>query len=170
MIQASLTLAEGYSLTTPLRHESAPWLALARIKGLGPVSFKKLVARFTDPAKIFSASPAELEQVEGLQGDAIANLVNFSDWAEVENEIRRAADAAVTIVPFADARFPSRLRMIADPPPFLYVKGQLRAEDERAVAIVGSRSASDYGRRVARDLARGLANLGFTVVSGMARG
>ena len=61
--------------------------------------------------------------------------------------------------------------MIADPPPFLYIKGALNAEDDdRAVAIVGSRSASDYGRRVARDLARGLASLGFTVVSGMARG
>jgi DNA processing protein len=52
----------------------------------------------------------------------------------------------------------------------LYVKGELRADDTRAVAIVGSRSASDYGRRVARDLARGLASFGFTVVSGMARG
>jgi DNA processing protein len=52
----------------------------------------------------------------------------------------------------------------------LYVKGELRADDTRAVAIVGSRSASDYGRRVARDLARGLAATGFTVVSGMARG
>ena len=60
--------------------------------------------------------------------------------------------------------------MIADPPPLLYVKGALTDADDRAVAIVGSRSASDYGRRVARDLARGLASLGFTVVSGMARG
>jgi DNA processing protein len=60
--------------------------------------------------------------------------------------------------------------MIADPPPFLYVKGTIRAQDEKAVAIVGSRSASEYGRRMARDLSRGLTSLGFTVVSGMARG
>jgi DNA processing protein len=60
--------------------------------------------------------------------------------------------------------------MIADPPPLLYVKGQLCAEDDKAVAVVGSRSASEYGRRVARDLCRGLAALGFTVISGMARG
>jgi DNA processing protein len=59
--------------------------------------------------------------------------------------------------------------MIADPP-LLYIKGQLLPVDDKAVAIVGSRSASDYGRRVARDLARGLSSLGFTVVSGMARG
>ena len=66
--------------------------------------------------------------------------------------------------------YPARLRMIADPPPFLYIKGALKRADDQSVAIVGSRSASDYGRRVARDLARGLASLGFTVVSGMARG
>jgi DNA processing protein len=62
------------------------------------------------------------------------------------------------------------LRAIADPPPLLYVKGEMVERDDKAVAIVGSRSASDYGRRVARDLARGLASMGFTVVSGMARG
>jgi DNA processing protein len=170
VIQASLSFAEGYSLTTLLRHEYAPWLALTRVKGLGAVSFKKLAARFADPAKIFSASPAELEQVEGLHSDAIDGLVNFSNWAEVEDEIRRIGAAGVTIVPFSDPNYPARLRMIADPPPLLYIKGQLRAEDEKAVAIVGSRSASEYGRRVARDLARGLSALGFTVVSGMARG
>jgi DNA processing protein len=84
--------------------------------------------------------------------------------------LRRIREAGVHIVRFTSPQYPARLRMIADPPPFLYTKGRLHAEDERAVAIVGSRSASDYGRRIARDLARGLASLGFTVVSGMARG
>jgi DNA processing protein len=170
MIQASLSFAEGYSLTTPLRHEYAPWLALTRVKGLGAASFKKLAARFADPAKVFFASVAELEQVEGLHSDAIDGVVNFSDWMEVEEEIRRIDAAGVKLVPFTGPNYPARLRAIADPPPLLYMKGQLRAEDEKAVAIVGSRSASEYGRRVARDLARGLSSLGFTVVSGMARG
>ena len=73
-------------------------------------------------------------------------------------------------MPFTDSSYPARLRMIPDPPPLLYLKGEIRREDEKAVAVVGSRSTSDYGRRVARDLCRGLASLGFTVVSGMARG
>jgi DNA processing protein len=74
------------------------------------------------------------------------------------------------LVGYSDTAYPARLRAIADPPPLLYVKGDLGGADDKAVAIVGSRSASDYGRRVARDLAGGLARLGFTVVSGMARG
>jgi DNA processing protein len=161
---------EEYALTIPLRHDYAPWLALARVKGLGAVGIKKLAARFADPAKIFSASPGELAEIDGLHSEAIDRLVNFSDWADVEDEIQRIGAAGVTIVPLSDPRYPARLRMIADPPPLLYVKGQLLPVDDKAVAIVGSRSASDYGRRVARDLARGLSSLGFTVVSGMARG
>jgi DNA processing protein len=62
------------------------------------------------------------------------------------------------------------LRAIADPPPVLYVRGEFSAADQTAVAIVGSRSASEYGRRIARHICRGLASLGITIVSGMARG
>jgi len=148
----------------------ARWLALGRVKGLGGVGFKKLASSFGDPTEAFFASTAELEQVEGLHREAIHGLVNFSGWVEVDDELRRIRDAGVSLVRFTSPQYPARLRMIADPPPCLYLKGEFRAEDERAVAIVGSRSASDYGRRVARDLARGLASFGFTVVSGMARG
>jgi DNA processing protein len=73
-------------------------------------------------------------------------------------------------VPFVDPEYPERLRAIADPPPLLYIRGEFAAGDERAVAIVGSRSASEYGLKVARSISRGLAALGFTIVSGMARG
>ena len=170
MIQASLSFEKGLQLSVSSRHVNAPWLALARVKGLGAVSFKKLTTRFVDPTAAFSAARTELEQVEGLHRDAIDGIVAFSDWAEIDEEIERARDAGIAIVPFTNPNYPARLRTIADPPPFLYVKGNILTDDDKAVAIVGSRSASEYGRRVARDLARGLASLGFTVVSGMARG
>ena len=170
MIQASLSFEKGLPLSVSSRHVNAPWLALARVKGLGAVSFKKLTTRFVDPTAAFSAALTELEQVEGLHRDAIDGIVAFSDWAEIDEEIERARDAGIAIVPFTNPNYPARLRTIADPPPFLYVKGNILTDDDKAVAIVGSRSASEYGRRVARDLARGLAFLGFTVVSGMARG
>ena len=170
MIQASLSFEKGLQLSVSSRHVNAPWLALARVKGLGAVSFKKLTTRFVDPTAAFSAALTELEQVEGLHRDAIDGIVAFSDWAEIDEEIERAHDAGIAIVPFTNPNYPARLRTIADPPPFLYVKGNILTDDDKAVAIVGSRSASEYGRRVARDLARGLVSLGFTVVSGMARG
>jgi DNA processing protein len=148
----------------------ARWIALSRVKGLGCVSFRKLADHFDDPLEAFSASAAALAEIEGFDQDAIDGVRNFSDWGAVESEIAKAKKAAVNIVPFTDPSYPTRLRMIPDPPPVLYVKGEIRGEDERAIAVVGSRSASDYGRRVARNLCRDLASLGFTVVSGMARG
>jgi DNA processing protein len=148
----------------------ARWVALSRIPGLGCVGFKKLAGHFEDPTEAFSASRAALAEIQGLDQQVVDGLCNFSAWDEVGREIIRADKAAVKIVPFTDLNYPARLRMISDPPPLLYLKGEIRREDEKAVAVVGSRSTSDYGRRVARDLCRGLASLGFTVVSGMARG
>jgi len=149
--------------------EHGPWLALARVRGLGCASFKKVADFFGDPARALGASREALAQIPGLDRDAIEGLVSFSEWDEVRKELRRAAQADATIAPYTARSYPARLRMIADPPPFLYLKGELR-EDERAVAVVGSRSASDYGLRVTQELCQGLASLGFTVVSGMARG
>jgi DNA processing protein len=167
MIQTPLPLEKGAPVSG---QDCAPWLALGRIRGVGGVSFKKITARFADPAAVFRASAAELAEIEGLHREVIHSIANFNDWAEIDKEIQRARAAGIKMIPFSDAAYPGSLRAIADPPPLLYVKGELRDNDSKAIAIVGSRSASDYGRRIARDLARGLASFGFTVVSGMARG
>ena len=167
MIQTPLPLEKGAPVSC---QDCAPWLALGRIRGVGGVSFKKITARFADPAAVFRASAAELAEIEGLHRELIHSIANFNDWAEIDKEIQRARAAGIKMIPFSDAAYPASLRAIADPPPLLYVKGELRDNDSKAIAIVGSRSASDYGRRIARDLARGLASFGFTVVSGMARG
>ena len=169
-MQAPVSFGKESSLSAPSQKNYAPWIAFGRVKGLGGVSFKRLAAYFADPTRVFSASAKELQQVPGLDEAIIDALMNFSEWHQVETEVHRIREAGVSIVPFTDANYPARLRMIADPPPLLYVKGEIRPDDEKAVGVVGSRSASDYGRRVARDLCRGLAALGFTVVSGMARG
>ncbi|HEY3197458.1 MAG TPA: DNA-processing protein DprA [Nitrospirales bacterium] len=76
----------------------------------------------------------------------------------------------MTTIGISDPRYPVSLRNIADPPPLLYVDGELEPVDAQAVAIVGSRRATPYGIRVARMLAGELSRLGFTIVSGMARG
>ena len=161
---------EGCRLSKPDHSEHALWLALTRIKGLGCISFKKLASHFADPTQSLSATAAELFAIEGIDRKAVDGLLAFTQWDEVEQEVQRAEDAGVKIIPFGSGIYPARLRSIADPPPCLYIKGEIRREDDKAVAVIGTRSASHYGRRVARDLCRGLASLGFTVISGMARG
>ena len=170
MMDASISLAKIVASTAPVENAQARWIALGRIKGLGCVGFKKLAAHFVDPTQAFSASAAELAAVPELDASVVEGLLHFSGWEGVVEELRRTERAGAHILPFTDPNYPPRLRLIADPPPVLYVKGELGPQDEKAVAVVGSRSASDYGRRVARDLCRGLVSLGFTVVSGMARG
>lgn len=170
VIDATLSFGREYVLPKVAETDLARWVALSRVQGLGCVSFKKLAGHFGDPTEALSASTAALAEIPGLDPSVIDGLRNFSAWDEAEKEIIKAENAAVKIVPFTDSSYPARLRMIPDPPPLLYLKGEIRREDEKAVAVVGSRSTSDYGRRVARDLCRGLASLGFTVVSGMARG
>ena len=170
VIEASLTMGNGNLLSSTSDFEIAPWLALSRVKGLGCVTFKKLINHFADATKALSASTAELADVDGLDKTLIDALTSFCEWQEVEREICRARDAGVRIVSFASSDYPPRLRTIADPPPCLYSSGEICAVDDNAVAIVGTRSASDYGRKLAREIAGGLASLGFTVISGMARG
>jgi DNA processing protein len=161
---------EGCRLSRPDHSEHALWLALTRIKGLGCISFKKLASHFADPTQSLSATAAELSAIEGIDRNVVDGLLAFTQWEEVEQEVRRANQAGVKIIPFGSEFYPARLRSIADPPPCLYVKGEICQEDDKAVAVIGTRSASHYGRRVARDLCRGLVSLGFTVISGMARG
>ncbi len=156
--------------TGSLEMDDAPWIALSRVKGLGCVGFKKLALQFADPTMAFSAPPARLAEVAGLDSEAVEGLLGFSEWDQAKAESLRARAAGVRILPFIDPNYPARLRAIADPPPFLYVKGEFRPADDKAVAIVGSRSASEYGLRVTRDISYGLAASGFTVISGMARG
>ena len=161
---------EGCRLSKPDHSQLALWLALTRIKGLGCISFKKLASHFADPTQSLSATAAELSAIEGIDRKAVDGLLAFTQWDEVEQEVQRAEEAGVKIIPFGSGIYPARLRSIADPPPCLYVKGEIRRENDKAVAVIGTRSASHYGRRVTRDLCRGLASLGFTVISGMARG
>ena len=150
--------------------ELLPWIALARVRGLGCAGFKRIAEHLGDPRQAFWISARELAQVPDLDRQAIEGLLTFSDWDEVRKEMSRISETGARVVPYNDSRYPTRLRMIPDPPPFLYIKGEIGDGDEKALAVVGSRSASDYGLRVTRDLCQGLCSIGFTVVSGMARG
>jgi DNA processing protein len=150
--------------------EYARWIALSEVRGLGGVAFKRLSAHFADPTDALTAPASELARVPGLGKEAIEGLLCVREWPQAEDRARRILASGVRILRFVDSEYPSRLRAIADPPALLYVKGTLTAADEMAVAVVGSRSASEYGRRVARSICRGLASSSVTIVSGMARG
>jgi len=144
--------------------ERLAWLALALVEPLAPRSAFALVERFGSPGAVLNAGESSLPAA-GLSATIIAAL----GAVRPEREISALARVDASLVTWPDAEYPVRLRHIADPPLALAVRGALAA-DEPAIAVVGARRASEYGRRIADELARGLAQAGVTVVSGLATG
>lgn len=145
------------------------WIALRLVRGVGNVTYRELLARFGSPQAALTASVPLLMDA-GVHAEVARAIASFDQWNAVDTELRKIAKAGVRLVTREDADYPENLTHLHDPPPFLYVRGSFRPEDRLAIAIVGSRFAGAYGRGVARDLARGLAERGVTVVSGLARG
>ena len=146
------------------------WLALRFIDGLGSVNYCNLIRKFGSPGSIFQASVQELEAVGGIRPKVIEEIKAFNKAARVEQELERISKHQVALVAFVDDNYPAQLLNIYDPPPFLYVKGELQQGDKLAVAVVGSRFASHYGKLAAEKISQDLAQEGITIVSGLARG
>lgn len=142
------------------------WLGLALTTGLGRRRARALATTLGGPAAVFGASAAHLRAL-GV-GEEVACELREAP-ARAAREAAALARLDATVVPWTDPRFPARLRETADPPLVLVRQGDLDP-DAPAVAIVGARRASAYGRRVAEDLAAGLASAGVVVVSGLAAG
>jgi DNA processing protein len=145
------------------------WLALKLVRGIGNVVGLSLVRAFGHPRAVFAAGPQGLE-CAGLRRGVAREIRHFDRWAEVERQLARLEAFRGCLVTWADESYPENLRHIHDPPLFLFVKGDLLPADGLAIAVVGSRLASTYGLRMTAQIAEGLARLGVTVVSGLARG
>ncbi len=146
------------------------WIALSLLPEIGPVRARKLLAVFGTPEKIFEARPGDLLSVEGIGINRMKNIKEFSLWEEVEKQVRVIEQKEIKAVCLDEADYPEMLREIEDAPIVLYVKGDIETQDRYAIAVVGSRRMTDYGASVADDISGELASMGFTVVSGMARG
>jgi DNA processing protein len=146
------------------------WLALRFIDGLGSVSYCNLIRKFGTPGSIFKASIQELEAVGGIRPKVIEEIKAFNRADRVAQELEHMRRHQVSLVAFVDDNYPAQLLHIYDPPPFLYVKGELQQGDKLAVAVVGSRFASHYGKITTEKISQDLAREGITIVSGMARG
>ncbi len=146
------------------------WLKLIRAEGVGPTIFKRLIEQFTSIEHVFEASVHNLTKVEGIGTRTAERIFATRQTFDAATEIALADRLGVWIMTMADKRYPPALKDIYDPPPVLYVKGDIVRSDSLAVAIVGSRRCTTYGREQAARFAHMLASAGFTIVSGMARG
>jgi len=145
-------------------------LALALVPGLGPKLTRAVLEHFGDPAAVLRTTVGQLETVP-LIGSKLARKFHASFASlNVEEEWVRLQRFAVSVSVWGEAGYPQRLQTIDDAPQLLYSRGELLLEDENAVALVGSRQCTPYGRRMVEKLAAGLVRAGYTVISGLARG
>ena len=146
-------------------------VALNLLPRIGPVRVRRLLDAFSgDAAAILGAPENKLCRVEGIGPETAKILHRWQDHADPTAEIREAAERGITIITQEDDAFPAALREAYDAPLLLYIWGRLEPRDRHAIAVVGSRRATHYGRQATKKLTYQLAGAGFTIVSGLARG
>ena len=148
------------------------WLKLRAIEGVGDHTLLALVREWKNPEAVFRASSDELTQrgCSGRLAQAIRRALDRDTCQRIERELTTIERQQVDVRTYLDETYPSRLRMIPDPPPILFISGTLSEADELAVAVVGARRATAAGKLITEELGGGLAGAGFTIVSGLARG
>ncbi len=145
-------------------------LTLHLVPGVGPRLTAALLERFGTVDAALRAPAAALQEVPHVGPRLAQALAAARQQNDVDREITRIQQCGVRLIALGSAEYPALLSTIADPPHLLFVRGTLLPADGLAVAVVGARHCTEYGRRVAARLAGGLARAGVTVVSGLARG
>jgi DNA processing protein len=147
----------------------AYWLALRRVRGVGPRTCRILLEKYRSPEVIFGLDEAEIAS-SGIARPAARGIKAFRDFEPLEKELCELPRLGARLLKWTDEDYPPSLREIADPPPYLFVRGPASLHQPACLAIVGARAASEGGLRMAHRLGLELAAKGFTVVSGLARG
>lgn len=145
------------------------WVAFSRIPGIGRVRFKMLESFFGSLRGAWESGAGAL-RAAGLDSRTISSITSRRPKIDPDAELSRIVESDIKALTWDDDAYPPRLKEIYDVPPVLYVKGGLLPEDERSVAVVGTRRPTPYGRQVAGRLTYDIAGAGVTVVSGLARG
>lgn len=148
--------------------ELRSWLRLSRLE-ISPRATAALIERFGGPEAVFDAPESELQSVERLTDKGIAKVLGPAP-AAIDRDLKLIEEGGIAVIPLNSPDYPASLKQIYDPPILLYVKGSLVESDKLAIAIVGSRKASVYGKSIAERIAMDLARRGLTIVSGGARG
>jgi DNA processing protein len=149
--------------------EKRYWVGFNLVKGIGAARMRMLLDTFGDAQNAWQA-PAEALRAAGLGPKVLETFLKIRSSVNLELIWERIQAQGITVLTWEDEDYPARLNEIPQPPPVLYVRGSLLAEDAWAVAVVGTRRITSYGKQVSEEIAANLARSGITIVSGLARG
>ena len=145
------------------------WVGFNKVPGIGAARLRALLDYFGDLEVAWRAPTHDLQQA-GLDRRSLASLLRVRETLDLDAEMEQLQRAGVQVMTWNDEGYPPNLRQAYNAPPVLYLRGCLETRDEWAVAVVGTRRASVYGKEAARMVCTGLTQAGVTVVSGMALG
>ena len=145
------------------------WIALQRVSRLGRVRFGHLESHFPTLRDAWGASESEL-RATGLDPRTVDEILKTRAELDPMDEVDRLHRHRVRAYTWHDEQYPARLRQIHDMPPVLYVKGEIKPEDDLSLAVVGTRRATPFGQEVTREFVRDLVHAGLTIASGLAAG
>lgn len=147
----------------------AYWVGFNLIKGIGSVKTRLLLEKFSTLENAWKAPSSDLTAI-GISDRIVENFVSKRKQIDLEEIWNRIIQKGIVVLTWEDPVYPKKLMEVDQPPPVLYTKGKIKNEDDWAIAVVGTRRMTVYGRQVTQDLATVLASKGVTVVSGLARG
>ncbi len=144
-------------------------IKLSLISEIGPKSFFNLIEYFGSAEKVFEADRQTMINSLSLNNKAVDAIYRYRD-IDIEPYIRKLHDYDIKLITFYDEKYPTLLKDISDPPPVLYVRGNEEIINDMGISVVGSRYCTYYGSQMAYEFSARLTELGFTIISGMARG
>jgi DNA processing protein len=145
------------------------WVGFNLVKGIGAVRFRRLLQEFESLEKAWHAPSDTLRRL-GFGEKHLENYHLIRSQVDLDRYWQALRAKDIQVITWMDENYPRLLKEIDQSPPVLYVRGELSVSDEIAVAVVGTRRVTRYGRQIAEEIAAGLAQSGVTVVSGLARG
>ncbi len=151
--------------------ETAYWAHLAAIEGIGGAIFDQLQKRFGSIKRAFEAPLDEVLDIPGLDARSAEAICRAGQTLKAtEEKLKELAGRGVKVITKMESEYPPRLREAVNPPPVIYQMGKLQPDDNKAVAIIGSRECSEVSAKRSRDYAKYFAEKGIAVVSGYAVG
>lgn len=146
------------------------WIWLSLIEGLGSIKKQKLILKYGTPKRIYKLNKEELMSVSGIGEQLAQNILDNKIRNNIEKHIIYMEKNSIDIISIDDEEYPQILKQIYDYPISLYVKGDNKILNNQAVAIVGCRDVSEYGKKAAKYFAYNLAKRNMNIVSGLAKG
>lgn len=150
--------------------EKRYWIWFSLIKGLGNKRKQKLLKIYKNPQKIYYLKKEELMNICGIGEQIVDKILDRSIKNVVNKYIEYMENNNIDIITIMDENYPQNLKQIYDPPIILYVKGNKKILNNKAIAIIGCREASEYGKKAAKYFGYNIAKEGVNIISGLAKG